>query len=171
MLGLIPFTLYYVIQRGWYAMENTRTPFLFAVFMNAVFIVLSFVFFNMVNPGAAQVTGLAVAFSAANWAMFLVAWPAIRRSYGFVDAKATLWALVRIALAAVVALAATIGAFALGLPSFTLGESKPMAFVDLALTSLVVLVVFVVAAWLFRVTELRDLLAWASKKMPIRLGS
>jgi putative peptidoglycan lipid II flippase len=171
MLGLLPFTLYYVLQRGWYAMENTRTPFLFAVFMNVVFVVLMLAFYNLASPGAPQVTALALAYSVANWLMFLAAWPAIRRSYGFVDGRATAWTLVRVGIAGVLAVLANSLIHLAGLPSFTIDESKLVALFDIFTTSLIVFVVFVAAAWLLRITELRDLVKWVAVKSPIRLGS
>lgn len=173
MLGLLPFTLYHVLQRGWYAMENTKTPFLFAVLMNSVFVVLALLLFNAApTPGAVQVNALAFAYSIANWVLFLVAWPALKLDYGFLDARATLWALVRIGVAALVAvLFNTLVHFTVlstVLPVFTLGDSKLYAFVDLAVIAAIIVVTYVVAVRLLRVPEAVEILRLVWAKLPHR---
>ena len=42
-----------------------------------------------------------------------------------------------------------------------MGDSKLDALVDLGLTSIVVLIVFVAVTWLLRVPEMREVLGWA----------
>lgn len=162
MLGLPAFTLYYVLQRGWYAKEDTRTPFLFAVLTNAVLICLALLWFSIVPPGATQVNALALAYASANIVTLLVAWPVLRRAYGTLDSKHTLGAMLRLAVAGLLALAAAVLTTVLLGIQFVVGEPKAAALVELIVTSAVVLVVFVAVARLLRVAEMQEMLgsAW-----------
>lgn len=158
MIGLLPFTLYYVLQRGWYACEDTRTPFLFAVLMNVCFVGLALVLFTHADPGGPQVQALAVAYSLANLVTFAVAWPALRRTLGFLDSGRTAFALLRIVIAVVAAMALT--ALVPVLNVFQPGDTKVTALVDLTIGSAVVLAGYTILTWVLRVAEVRELLSW-----------
>lgn len=160
MLGLLPFTLYYVLQRGWYADEDTRTPFLFAVVMNGVLVVLALLLFSRAGPGAPQVEALAKAYSLAALVTFVTAWPTLRRSYGYLGSGLTAWTLARVVAAVMVAMLVTSA-----LPSFNTfqsGSGKATALADLISASVGVAVIYVLLTWLLRVTEVSELLGWAS---------
>lgn len=165
MLGLLPFTLYYVLQRGWYAREDTRTPFLFACLMNVVYVICALWWFPMAPPGGPQVYMVTLAFGAANWVMFIVAWPTLSRQYTFLDSMSTIWTLARILFAAGVAL----GCMALVLwwlnGGYQVGDSKLIAIGYLALTTAVVFAVYLPMAWLVRVQEVRDVLRWVGRAL------
>ncbi|MCH9816969.1 MAG: murein biosynthesis integral membrane protein MurJ [Actinomycetia bacterium] len=168
MTGLIPFTLYYVLQRGWYAMENTRTPFLMAVLLNVAFVALAIPMFNMSGPGGPQVNALAAAYSLANWILFIVAWPTLRRAYGYLDVMATVRALLKVLAAAGLVSGLMIAIRLTVLPPFGTGDSKIDAFWTLIVTAIIVLVSYLLVAWLLRITEIRELLTWARGKLPGR---
>jgi len=158
MVGLLPFTLYYVLQRGWYACEDTRTPFLFAVLMNVCFVALALFLFPRAEPGGPQVQALALAYSVANIITFAVAWPALRNTLGFLDSGRTALALLRIVPAVVIAMALTTW-----VPLFNVfepGDSKMTALVDLIVGSAVVVLGYLVLTWALRVAEVRELLSW-----------
>jgi putative peptidoglycan lipid II flippase len=160
MLGLPAFTLYYVLQRGWYAREDTRTPFLFAVLTNAVLIVLAIVLFQRASPGAPQVNVLAAAYALANIVTLVVAWPVLRRAYGTLDSGHTLSALVRLAAAGALALVGAAALVAVLQLSFVVGESKVDAAAELVVESAAVFVVFAVVARVLRVAEMAEILDW-----------
>lgn len=168
MVGLLPFTLYYVLQRGWYASEDTRTPFWFAVLMNTVLVAVAVPSFAHASPGGPQVNMLAAAYSLASLITFLVAWPVLRRKYGTLDSRRTLSVLGRVLVAGVVATGA-VGVMRLaGVGAFQMGQGKVVALLQLTLTSAVVLVVFAAAAWLLRVPEMRELLTWVARAARLR---
>lgn len=174
MLGLLPFTLYYVLQRGWYAKENTRTPFFFAVLMNTVFVILALLLFNAVaSPGAVQVNAIAMAFATANWVTFLVAWPAMHRAYGFVDGWATLSALVRIGFAGFFAVSVgtllRLTVLSTVFPAFEIGDSHFYALVDLVVITVTIVVLYVVMTRLLRVPEVVEMMRFVGAKLPARL--
>ena len=41
LFGLIPFSVYFILLRGWYSMEDTRTPFYLSLVLNTINVVLS----------------------------------------------------------------------------------------------------------------------------------
>lgn len=159
MMGLLPFTLYYVLQRGWYADEDTRTPFFFAVIMNVVLVVLALVLFSRAGPGAPQVEALATAYSLAALVTFVVAWPTLRRSYGYLGSGRTGWTLVRVVAAVVVAMVIT--SLIPFFTTFQIGSGKVTALVDLVSASVGVVVIYLVMSLLLRVGEVSELLGWA----------
>ncbi len=162
MLGLPAFTLYYVLQRGWYARENTRTPFFLAILTNGVFIVLALLWFPLVSPGGPQVSAIAAAFSTGNIVTLLVAWPMLARVYGTLDSKRTIGVLGRLVIAGLLAVAASSAAnFALN-TSFDAADGYRGALINLFVTSVTVLVVFSIAARVMRVPEMQEVLKWGS---------
>jgi len=169
MLGLLPFTLYFVLQRGWYAREDTRSPFFFALLTNGALVVLALFLFARASPGATQVNALALAYVIAVWLTFVVAWPVLARAYESLDSKNTISALLRIAVAAVLCLAAVwVLTYFVPSLSFQPGQSRGKALVDLIATSLLISVVFVVAAWMLRIAEMRELTSWVSRAVTRR---
>ena len=106
-----------------------------------------------------------LAFGAANWVMFIVAWPTLSRQYTFLDSRSTIWTLARILFAAGVAL----GCMALVLwwlnGGYQVGDSKLIAIGYLALTTAVVFAVYLPMAWLVRVQEVRDVLRWVGRAL------
>jgi putative peptidoglycan lipid II flippase len=166
MTGLIPFTLYYVLQRGWYAMENTRTPFVMALLLNVAFVALAIPLFNMSGPGGPQVNALAVAYSIANWVLFAISWPTLQRAYGDLDVKRTAQTLAKILLAAGLVSLLVMALRQSVLPAFETGAPKVDAIWDLIVTSIIVLVSYVVAVWILRIGEMQELTRWVSSKVP-----
>jgi putative peptidoglycan lipid II flippase len=161
MIGLLPFTLYFVLQRGWYAREDTRSPFFFSLLTNGLLVVLAVLLFRIATPGAAQVNALALAYAISCWVTFVAAWPVLARAYGSLDTIRTLTTFARIVAAAAISGGVTWALTRL-VPAldFQPGQSRGSALVDLTVTSLVIMGVFVGAAWALRVGEMQELLAW-----------
>ncbi len=73
MLGLLPFTLFYVLLRGFYSLEDTRTPFFVTVAFSAVMLVLVLMLFSaltnlgVTNAGGPQVAAIALGYVLAYW--------------------------------------------------------------------------------------------------------
>lgn len=162
MAGLLPFTLYYVLLRGWYADEDTRTPFWFAVFSNGLLIVLALPLFALAAPGGPQVNALATAYMTAMLITFVLAWPVLQRRYGTLDTFITVRTLVRITLAAAVAAGVVLALRSWVLPGFTMGDSRFAALADLVVTSVLVALAYGLVALRLRVREARELILWGS---------
>ena len=164
MVGLPAFTLFYVLLRGFYALEDTRTPFFVTVAFSAVMLLLAYPLFNLMSGGGTQVAALALAYSLAYWAGLAIAWMTLARRLGTLESGRTVWALVRVLLAGAVSIAVmlvvTATAFAAQAPSSQVTlEVRLNLLLTVAVVSAVGLAVFVLAAWAFRVREVSDVLS------------
>ncbi|MDP3972968.1 MAG: murein biosynthesis integral membrane protein MurJ [Candidatus Nanopelagicales bacterium] len=107
-IGLLPFSAFYVLLRGWYAVEDTRTPFLITVIYNVIAIPLTIAVFMLV-PVEGKVISLAVSYGVAYWLVIVVAWWRLNRRLGGLDSTRTAFGLVRITAAALVSVAVGLG--------------------------------------------------------------
>jgi putative peptidoglycan lipid II flippase len=101
MIGLLPFTLFYVLLRGYYALEDTRTPFLITVVFSLALLAMMIPLFAAVPAGGAQIASLAWSYSAAYWIGLVLAWVVLARKLGGVDSGRTSWLMFRVMIAAV----------------------------------------------------------------------
>jgi putative peptidoglycan lipid II flippase len=104
MLGLLPFSLFYVVFRGFYALEDTRTPFLASVVMNVVALAIAVPLFYAGFGGGTQVAALAFGYVCGFWAAFIVSWVVLRRRLGGLDGRRTLRSFARMLLAGLIVL-------------------------------------------------------------------
>lgn len=107
MLGLLPFSGFYVLFRGFYAVEDTRTTFLVSILMNVVALGIAVPAFYLVDSGA-QVAVLAAGYVCGFWATFIVSWIVLARRLGGMQSLATARALMRMALAGILVLVAAL---------------------------------------------------------------
>lgn len=165
MLGLVPFTLFYVLFRGFYAVEDTRTPFLVSVLMNVVALAVAVPFFYAVS-GPAQIAALAFGYVCGFWATFVASWILLSRRLGGVDSWTTVRALLRMAIAGFISLAVMFGTQALLVSYITGGGSgSPWPIlVNVIVVSSVGGAVYVAAAWALRIHEVNDVLGLIRRK-------
>ncbi len=83
-LGLIPYSAQYVLLRGFYAYEDTRTPFYNTVWVAASNALLSGICY-LVLPADWAVTGMAFAYGASYLVGLMVALPRLKRRIGDLD--------------------------------------------------------------------------------------
>lgn len=105
-LGLLPFSLFYVLLRGWYSLEDTKTPFFLTIVYNVIMVGLSLALFAAA-PVEVKVASLALGYSLAYWLTLGIAWFVLTRRLPNMENRATLWVIARLLLAGV--LAAAIG--------------------------------------------------------------
>lgn len=175
-VGLLPFSLFYVLLRGWYAVEDTRTPFVLTVVYNVFMVGLSLPLF-MAAAVELKVTALALGYALAYWITFFVAWFLLSRSLGHLEVRRTAWVLVRLLIAGG-------GAFLVGLATnawFTgvmtrvRGEQIAYGFVGYPLLALAAAVLagsaavlaYVVLARLLRVAEITRAWRMLADKLPL----
>ena len=103
-LGMLPFGIFYILLRGWYAVEDTRTPFYLTVVYNLIAMPLTFLLFS-VAPSELAVCALALAYGLAYWITISVAWVWLSRRLGGLETGLTVRTLVRMSIAAIVAAA------------------------------------------------------------------
>ncbi|GAA0446077.1 murein biosynthesis integral membrane protein MurJ [Streptomyces sp. NPDC046215] len=151
-LGLIPYSAQYVILRGFYAYEDTRTPFyntLIVAAVNAVGSTLSFV----VLPARYAVAGMAASYGLAYAVGVGVAWRRLRtRLGGDLDGSHIIRTYARLAGACVPA-ALLGGAVAYGIGQ-VLGYGVAGSIAALIGGGLILIAVFYIAAKRMRIEEL-----------------
>lgn len=93
-IGLFCFSVYLFALRGFYSLQDTRTPFFLNCFENSVNIVIALALYPLLH-----VTGLALSWSAAYFVASIAAVVALRRRLGGLDGARTARSLARIAVA------------------------------------------------------------------------
>lgn len=151
-LGLIPYSVQYVVLRGFYAYEDTRTPFYNTVIVAAVNAAASAVSY-VALPSRWAVVGMAASYGLAYAVGVGVAWRRLRnRLGGDLDGGRVLRTYARLCLAAVP------GALAAGAVAYAvlngLGSNALSSLVALGGGGFVLLAVFFVAARKMRIEEL-----------------
>jgi putative peptidoglycan lipid II flippase len=155
-LGLPAFSAQYVALRGFYAFEDTRTPFLLQVAIAATNVVLAVAMYTAL-PLRWRMAGVALAYSLTYLGGLALTTAVLRRRTGGLDGSATVRLYVRLLAAAVPAAVLGWGvAWAVGR---TLGDGPGGSLASLAAGGVVVLAGYVVGAKALRVTELSDLLS------------
>ncbi|MFF8790952.1 murein biosynthesis integral membrane protein MurJ [Streptomyces sp. NPDC015125] len=150
-LGLIPYSVQYVVLRGFYAYEDTRTPFFNTVIVAVVNAVASGLCFAVLSPRWA-VAGMAASYGLAYAVGVGVAWRRLRRSLGGdLDGPRVLRTYARLVAAATPAALAGGGvAYAI---TRALGSGAPGSLVALLAGGSVLLGVFTAIAHLMRLPE------------------
>lgn len=155
-LGLVPFTVYYLALRGYYAFEDTRTPFWLNVVLNLLNATFALGLYALAPP-TLRVPALALGYSLAYWATSLLTWHRLGRRLGGLDARGTVRTCVRLSVAAGLAI---IPAF-LAIEGLTraLGLGNGAALIQVLAAVTVGGGVFVWLALRMRVTEVAELVA------------
>lgn len=111
-LGLVPFALFYMLIRGWYALSDTRSPFVVTVVFSALLVGFMLPLFA-IAPSGLKIASLALAESIAYWLAFLVAWAWLSRRVGGLETRHTFARILRMLIAGTVAgvVAAAVGYF------------------------------------------------------------
>ncbi|MGW3095795.1 murein biosynthesis integral membrane protein MurJ [Streptomyces sp. NPDC001102] len=154
-LGLIPYSVQYVVLRAFYAYEDTRTPFYNTVIVAAVNAGASSLCY-LVLPARWAVAGMAAAYGIAYAIGVGVAWNRLRKRLGGdLDGARVLRTYARLCIASVPA-AALSGAVCYGI-GHTLGQGVVGSFAAMLVGGAVLLGVFFVAARKMRIEELNSL--------------
>ncbi|MGW0825452.1 murein biosynthesis integral membrane protein MurJ [Streptomyces sp. NPDC002845] len=154
-LGLIPYSVQYVVLRAFYAYEDTRTPFYNTVIVAAVNAGAAAVCF-IVLPARWAVVGMAAAYGLAYAIGVGVAWRRLRKRLdGDLDGSRVLRTYARLCIASVPA-ALLSGAACYGI-SRSLGQGVGGSMLALAGGGIILLGVFFVAARRMRIEELNSM--------------
>ncbi|MFI1366933.1 murein biosynthesis integral membrane protein MurJ [Streptomyces griseochromogenes] len=154
-LGLIPYSVQYVVLRAFYAYEDTRTPFYNTVIVAAVNASASAACYFLL-PARWAVVGMAAAYGLAYAIGVGVAWNRLRKRLGGdLDGTRVLRTYARLGIASVPA-ALLSGAACYGI-GHTLGQGVIGSFAALIAGTAVLLGIFFVAARRMRIEELNSL--------------
>jgi putative peptidoglycan lipid II flippase len=154
-LGLIPYSVQYVVLRAFYAYEDTRTPFYNTVIVAAVNATASALCYVVLPPRWA-VVGMSASYGLAYAIGVGVAWNRLRKRLGGdLDGNRVLRTYARLCIASVPA-ALLSGAACYGI-AHSLGQGVLGSFAALIAGGAVLLGVFFVAARRMRIEELNSL--------------
>jgi putative peptidoglycan lipid II flippase len=156
-LGLPAFSAYYVLMRGFYALEDTRTPTLNAIILNGSNVVLAISAVAWV-PATIAIPALGVAYALSYWIGLATLAPRLRRRLGGLDGYLVIRTYVRVTMASVLAAVAM-------LAGVLLAEALVGRAVDLTSSLVIVLTGlatgaagYLLGVKLFRITEISDVL-------------
>ncbi|MGW3985686.1 murein biosynthesis integral membrane protein MurJ [Streptomyces sp. NPDC004830] len=154
-LGLIPYSVQYVVLRAFYAYEDTRTPFYNTVIVAAVNAGASAICYFVI-PSRWAVVGMAASYGLAYAIGVGVAWRRLRKRLGGdLDGARVLRTYARLCIASIPA-ALLSGAACYGIAQ-TLGQGVAGSLVAVFAGGAVLLAVFFVAARRMRIEELNSL--------------
>ncbi|MDG9718609.1 murein biosynthesis integral membrane protein MurJ [Streptomyces sp. DH24] len=154
-LGLIPYSVQYVVLRAFYAYEDTRTPFYNTVIVAAVNASASALCYFLI-PARWAVVGMAAAYGLAYAIGVGVAWSRLRKRLGGdLDGARVMRTYARLCIASVPA-ALLSGAVCYGI-GHSLGQGTLGSFAALLAGGAVLLGVFFVAARRMRIEEVNSL--------------
>jgi putative peptidoglycan lipid II flippase len=162
--GLVFFTTHYLMLRGFYSLERTRTVFWVQCVIAATNIVLAVAFTREVSPSGTA-PGLVLAYAGAYLVGAVCSYSLLRRVLGGLETPVFLRFLVRLLVAAGLAAALAWGV-KLGLQQvWEPGEGKLQALSVLAATGLVDVLVFLALARLMRIREVTSVLALVTGRL------
>lgn len=178
MLGLLPFTLFYVLLRGFYSLEDTRTPFIITVVFSALWLILVNALFATQPPGGGQIASIAFGYVVAYWVGFVIAWVWLalllrRRATADDDAPgmrsgATIWSLARMVAAGVIAFVvmSLTRAWLLDVLGLDSTSDRGRIAIGVIVVAFVGAGVYVLAAWALRCREVGQ--AWSLLRRVLR---
>lgn len=167
MLSLLPFTLFYVLLRGFYALEDTRTPFFITVVFSLIWLALAIPLFRLVGSGGPQVASLAFSYGISYWIGMAVAWFMLARRVGGLDSARTIGAVTRMLGAGAFALLCMIGVRAL-LSTYVTGPATADKWAVLASVASVAItgtIAYFVGAWVLRIREVSAMMDVVKRKV------
>lgn len=102
-LGLPSFSIIYLLNRAWYAMENTKTPFLISIYINVLALAISIPLFNAA-PNQLKVAMFGVGYTITYLWVGAYSWIRLRKDLGFLPAGAVSVILLRVLISTIPAL-------------------------------------------------------------------
>jgi putative peptidoglycan lipid II flippase len=156
-LGLPAFSAYYVYLRGFYALEDTKTPAFNAMILNGVNVVLA-VIAVMWLPAKYAIPGLGLAYAASYWVgLAALAWQ-LRRRLSRLEAGLVIRTHVRVMLASVLAAVGML----VGALLAELAVGRPVDFISSLIVVLCGLALgglgYLLGVKVFSITEVSDVL-------------
>ena len=161
MIGLLPFSFVYMMQRAFYALENTRTPFIFTVIQISIYIVGAIVISNTVEARW-LVVALSLLTSSTVTLQAIIAFTMLTKRIGSLNDHKIASALSQFVLAGVIAGAMGYGAIEI------IGGIKPGSFavasvlsssLTIAGVGFLMFAIYTIALRLLRVSEIDTALA------------
>ncbi|MQA86658.1 MAG: murein biosynthesis integral membrane protein MurJ [Streptosporangiales bacterium] len=164
-LGLMPFSVFQLLLRVFYALHDTRTPAFISVANVAVSAGVGLLSYVLLPPGAI-VVGLAAGFGLSYVVGCVIAWTTLSRRLGGMDGRRVVRALVRLHLAAVPSLVVALAASLALQPAF--GTGTLHAALAIGVGGGLAAGLYLLAARVLRATEITEMLATVRARLPGR---
>ena len=165
-LGLLCFTVHFLVLRGFYALERNRTVFFVQCVVAAVNIVLAILLVGATNAEDTS-PALVVSYTGAYAVGALASYAVLRRLLGGLDTPRTIRFLVRTLVAAGSA-AVVAGAAAWALDAWLGGDrAKPESLLLLAVVAGLFGVVYLAVARAMRIAEVNELVETVTRRLPV----
>lgn len=160
LIALIPLTVLFIVQRTFYAYDDTRTPFWFTIFQCVLIVVTALAALALFDAGLIPLTQLAAAValgqSIASTLQVIVATWLLNRKIGGLQVRTWMLAIARFSVAGIPAGLAGWGVFVLlGGTAGWATSSVIAATLATAIIGLVVVIVYVAILALMRAPELK----------------
>ena len=162
--GLVAFTVHYVVLRGFYALQDTRTPFFVQIWI-AVTMIVNALVVGAVAPIEATTVLLAAGYSVAYLIGAMVSTTVLGRRIGGLGGGAFVAHLGRLLIPAVAAGAASYGVLVTLDGPLADAPGKLAELITLAGGGVVGVLVFVGLAYLLRIGEVRDAVNLVSRRV------
>jgi putative peptidoglycan lipid II flippase len=166
--GLVFFTVHYLMLRGFYALERTRTVFYIQCAVAATNVLAAVVLVERTDAVHTS-PALVLAYAASYAVGSVVSYAVLRRGLGGLDTPRLVRFLVRMALAVAVSTAAAY-LVSRGLQGLGDQPSKLVAAGRAFAVALADVVVFVVAARMLRLTEVTSVIDTVTRRLPATRG-
>jgi putative peptidoglycan lipid II flippase len=163
-VGLPAFSVYYVLLRGFYSLEDTRTPFLIAVVLNVVNLIGAVALFQLLDDSI-KVHGLAAAYVLAYTVGTGVSWWVLSRRLGGLAGRGTLTATLKMFAAAAVAAGLVWSAIRLVTPYLPETASLLSDGLTIALSGLVLLAIYLGFSRALGVSEVTSGIEMVTRKL------
>ncbi|WP_336603843.1 murein biosynthesis integral membrane protein MurJ [Agromyces seonyuensis] len=155
-IGLLGFGVLFVVQRTFYALGDTRTPFFITIVQVSVFSLGSLA--ALALPAEYRAVGIALATTLGSTVQVIVSLVVLRRRLGLLDGRRIATAVVRSVAALILPAAAGIGivlALGVNVPGGFAIDSRWSAIVTMVLVGTVMSVLYFGGLWLLRSPEFR----------------
>jgi len=167
-IGLVFFTVHYLMLRGYYSLERTRTVFWVQCVIAAANIILA-IAFTQVFSAEYTATALVLAYGGAYLVGAVVSYALLRHLLGGLETSVLARFLVRLVVVAGIATAAT-WALKYGVQQlWPVDDSKLQAVVMLAGTAGADIVLFLLLARVIRIEEVTSIMELVASRLPARL--
>ncbi|MEV7692978.1 murein biosynthesis integral membrane protein MurJ [Microbacterium sp. NPDC089189] len=168
LVSLLPLSVLFVIQRTFYAFDDTRTPFIFTT-LQGVLVVVTALIAAATLPNVWLAAGVALGQSVAITVQAIVATVLLRRRLGHLGIRSWITAILRFALAAIPAAAAGWGVFLLlgGASGWTTSD-KLFGALGTGIVGAASLIVYLVVLAALRTPELAPAMGMFRRLLPRR---
>lgn len=171
VLGLVPFSALFVVQRVFYALEDTRTPFFLQLAQAVVFIALALVVSGL--PSGQIAVGLALATTVAGTVQCILAVVVLRKKLGGLLLGGILSRYATFLAASIPAAASGVGiliALGAGRSEGFLLSSAPAAALGMLIITLSMTAVYSATLLLLRNPDMRDVAGSLIRRLPFTRG-